>query len=426
VADKFPSLSQDNFLVIFTTAPTGLGHIRVMDGIKDGLAPSVQSVSIGVDNINANKIHSLGSRIPLFNKLTEFSQTNKIAEFIVTKIYVNYLQSRKKETLESLASVALDYPDKRFWVIISTHYALAYSILAAKRELENNFNVKIFLCVVVTDDSPQRVWAVKNADLIFTPSMETFEGLKNLGINAQKLRVVSFPISPKLTIDLTKTELEKSKIQLSPDSKELVHIEIPVSGAAVQLNFMEKVIEILSKDLFRFTIIGKSSSFTIPFFERVLKFPHTQTSIGSSANQTVDLYESIFSGNNRPLVEITKPSEQAFKAILSPNKRGGVILLLTDPVGRQEKDNLNFLIRNKLMPNPNEKINWDNFNYRAIKLPSDPVKAAKFIKELKEKGIFLKMLNYRDENKKELTSDGVKQIWEEINGYLDSLKANGL
>jgi len=53
-------LSKDN-LIIFTTAPTGLGHIRVMDALLDGLPEGVDVKEVGVQNISAAKIHRLGS-----------------------------------------------------------------------------------------------------------------------------------------------------------------------------------------------------------------------------------------------------------------------------------------------------------------------------------------------------------------------------
>lgn len=426
----------DRTLVLFTVAPTGLGHIRVKDALKDGLYPGAASKTIGLQDINANKIHALGSRIPLLTKITEFYQTNPIAEWIVTKFYVNYLERKKAPIFENLASVASDYPDHKFWVIISTHYALAYSILAAKKEIEKEFGVEIMLCVIVTDDSPQRVWAVKDADLVFVPSQKTKNDLIKIGMPQKKLRVVSFPVSPRLTQKLSKEEFKKIVEQLDPESKTPTQIEIPISGAAVQLPFLERVVEILSSErLFHFTVIGLTSFYTYGFFERITKLPHLQTSIGSTNEQTVKLYESLFFQPIRPAIEITKPSEQAFKAILTPNERGGVILLLTDPIGRQEKDNLDFLVRHKLMPDRKQKEKLERLllgdkplnseeksfchqhasHWRAIKLPSNPEVAAKFIKRLKEERIFTSMLSYVAQPLAELTSNGVKMIWDEIN-----------
>lgn len=431
----------DKTLVLFTVAPTGLGHIRVMDALKDGLYPGVVSETIGLQNINASKIHSLGSRIPFLTKITEFYQTNPLAEAIVSKIYINYLKGRKKEIFENLASVASEHSDYKFWVIISTHYALAYSILAVKEEIEKEFGVEIMLCVVVTDDSPQRVWAVKDADIVFVPSQKTKETLIKLGMPEEKLKVISFPVSPRLTQKLSKDEFGKIVEQFNPKSKLAMQIEIPISGAAVQLVYLEKVIQILSPEpLFQFTVVGLSSIYTKSFFERIVKLPHVQVSIGATNEETVELYESIFYQPMRPAIEITKPSEQTFKAILNPNERGGVILLLTDPVGRQEKDNLEFLVRHKLMPDKEQRQRLEGFllqdkplseeeksfchynasHWRAIKLPSNPELTAKFIKRLKEEGIFASMLSYVAEAQPELTSNGVKMIWDEINKTIEN------
>lgn len=432
-------LTGENVLVVLTTAPTGLGHIRVMDAIKDGLAPGVANVEIGVENMDANKIHALGSRIPLLIKITEFYQKNPIAERIVTSFYVSNLKRKKDEIVSEFASVAAEFPDRHAWVIISTHFALAYSILAAKKDLEENFGLTIFVCVVMSDDSPQRVWAVDGADLIFAPSEKTREGIIGHGIEKDKVKVVSYPISPRFTQKLSNEEFKKVSEQADPNSKVPLQISVPISGAAVQLPFYESLIKELTNGLFEFTVVGLSSGYTLGFFQRILALPRVQTSIGSTSVQTVKLYESIFYQPKRPLVEITKPSEQTFKALISPNQRGGVILLLTDPIGRQEYDNLEFLIRHKLIPDDNQQkrledilignniteaelsqFHYDASHFRALRLPSDPVRASLFIKKLREKGILASMLSYIAEPKPELTSDGVKQIWEEINTYLEN------
>src|SRR3990167_3360939 len=108
-------------LIIFTTAPTGLGHIRVMDALRDGLPDKASIEEIGVQNIRANKIHALGSRIPVLQKITEFYQTNPLAERLVAGIYRNYLHMRAGEIYSKLKALKAKYPDKNNWVIVSTH-----------------------------------------------------------------------------------------------------------------------------------------------------------------------------------------------------------------------------------------------------------------------------------------------------------------
>ncbi len=427
----------ESTLILFTAAPTGLGHIRVMDALKDGLYPGVKYETVGLGNVNAGKIHSLGSRIPFLTKITEFYQTNPLAEAVVSKFYLDYLRRQKKETLGYLTEVAQKHPENKFWVVISTHYALAFSILSVEKEVKEKFGVDIMLCVVVTDDSPQRVWAVKGADIIFVPSEKTRDGLIKLGIEPDRLKIVSFPVSPRLAQNLNNQELQGVIEQLDPIGSTPMQIEIPVSGAAVQLPYLETVIKTLAPGNFQFTVIGLSSPYTFGFFEKITKLPHVQTSIGTTNAQTVQLYESLFYQPIRPAVEITKPSEQAFKAILKPRERGGVILLLTQPVGRQEYDNLNFLQRHRLMPSKEEerileevvhgkeltseegaKLHYMASHWRAIQLPSDSLKTADFIKGLRSQRILASMLSYVPETSDELTSDGVKMIWDEINKKL--------
>ncbi|HEX6976829.1 MAG TPA: hypothetical protein VF185_00525 [Patescibacteria group bacterium] len=433
----------ESTLILFTAAPTGLGHIRVMDALKDGLYPGAKYETVGLGNVNAGKIHSLGSRIPFLTKLTEFYQTNPLAERFVSKFYLDYLKRQKGETLSYLSDVAKKHPDSKFWVVISTHYALAFSILSVKKEVKEKFGVDIMLCVVVTDDSPQRVWAVKGADIIFAPSTKTRDGLVKLGVDPAVVKVISFPVSPRLAQHLSNDELQGVIEQLDPEGSYPMQIEIPVSGAAVQLPYLETIIKTLAPEAFQFTVIGLSSSYTVGFFERITKLPHVQTSIGTTSKQTVELYESLFYQPIRPAVEITKPSEQTFKAILKPRERGGVILLLTAPVGRQEYDNLNFLQRHRLMPNKEEqkileevtngrkltdeegaKLHYMASHWRAIQLPNDPLKAASFIKGLRKQRILASMLSYVSETSDELTSDGVKMIWDEINRRIASFNKN--
>ena len=423
-------------LIIFTASPTGLGHIRVMDALMDGLLPGSQFTKIELENIRANKIHALGSRVPILTRFTEFYQTNKIAEFIATMIILPYYKKQTKELKEKLAEIKEQYPNKKRWIIVSTHFALAYPIVEIKQELASKYGVQILNAVVVTDDSPQRIWAIDGSDIVLAPSRDTAERLQEfLNKNSKTIiKAVSFPISPRLKQPLTQEEFQILENQFDPKAKNPLHISIPISGAAVQINFLASLVNILAQDNFQFTIIGQLTSYTKTFFEKVKQIPRAQLAEGTSAKQTVSLYESIFYQGLRPALEITKPSEQCFKAILKPNERGGVILLLTNPVGRQEYDNLNFLIRHLLLPDDNEQKLLEKYllkdgtlpeserpqwhykasHWRAVRLPNSPQKAAEFIKKLKQEGILHSMLAYVAQPQVDLTSDGVSQIWKRI------------
>lgn len=416
-----------NTLFIFTTSPAGLGHIRVMDAIKEGRPTGITSIDIGITDIRANRIHDVGSRIKAFVKLTEFYQTNPIAERIVTAIYTQYLRRHTARITDRFTQIAKDYPLQKKWVVISTHFALAHSISAAKEILEKNLGIKIYLCVVVTDDSPQRVWRVVNSDITFVASIETRSKLASFFPKAKQdsVKVISFPISERLIQNLTLQEFQFIVDQLNPTKSTGTQIEIPISGAAVQLDFFSKFIENLCRENFEFTVIGQKSILTDNFFDGIRKLPRVQVSIGADSWQTVNFYESVFYQPKRPAIEITKPSEQAFKAILTPRQRGGVILLLTEAIGRQEYDNLEYLRRNGLMPNreqqkalffENDLAKWVEIakTWRAIQIPNDPIKAAGFVRKLKASGIFYAMLSFTSKMNPGLSMNGVSEIWSEI------------
>ncbi len=428
-------------LIIFTASPTGLGHIRVMNALIGGLAAGVDYVVVGISDVNAAKIHTLGSRLPIALKITEFIQNHSIFESVITKIYQKYYSTRTGSLTHELSKIKEDFPDKKIWIIVSTHFALAYPVIAVKQGLSEKFNVKILNALVVTDDSPQRVWAAEGSDIIFVPSESTEAVLRLLLPKETKTAVetVSFPVSPRLKVKLIESELELLENQLDPSSDYPLHISVPVSGAAVQLDFLSTIIKSLAYEKFIFTVIGQLTSYTQDFFEALKKIPRVQVSTGLTAHSTVRFYESAFYQASRPGVEITKPSEQTFKAILKPNEKGGVIMLITDPIGRQEYDNLNFLIRHKLLAErevqeelekylvdqgkiPEEKnseIHYQASHWRALKLPKDPARAATFIKNAKATGIFYSMLAYVPEVKRDLTSNGVEQIWNSISQMLE-------
>ncbi len=427
--------SFDDILFLFTTTPAGLGHIRVMDAIKDARPGHITSVDLGILDIKANRIHDLGSRVKFFVKLTEFYQTNKIAEAIVTAIYTLYLRRHTKNIIEEFTKIQEKYPNQKKWVVISTHFALAHSASSAKKYLEQKFGIKIYLCVIVTDDSPQKVWAVSGSDLTFVPSINTKTKLENFLPKEKQdsIKAISFPIASRLSQSLTTNEFQFVINQLNPNissvSSNVTQIEIPVSGAAVQLDFFQKFIEKLCRENYSFTVIGQESMLTKMFFENIQRLPRVQLSIGTDSWQTVKFYESLFYQPNRPSIEITKPSEQAFKAILNPRQRGGVILLLTKPIGRQEYDNLNFLERFGLVPTKEEHNmlfqepnlrRWSEKakSWRAVRIPDDPIKAAEFVKNLKASGILYSMLSCIVPDKEELKTNGVDRIWEEIGKLL--------
>lgn len=121
--------------------------------------------------------------------------------------------------------------------------------------------------------------------------------------------------------------------------------------------------------------------------------------IGSSDRKVIENYQYVYDKNTISL-EITKPSEQSFKALIEPTKENAPILLFSNPVGRQEVDNLDFLRRHQLIPSLTDEKNLylqkneiellkKAVKWRGIILPQHSKNAAEFIYWLLKKG-FLK------------------------------------
>jgi hypothetical protein len=98
-------------------------------------------------------------------------------------------------------------------------------------------------------------------------------------------------------------------------------------------------------------------------------------------------------------LEVSKPSEQTIKALADPKKVGGSILLFTEPVGRQEYDNLDFLAKHHLIPTDKEmlllcdqtqsnQVREIAQKWRGIMLPYNAKEAAHFTAHCLATGIF--------------------------------------
>lgn len=116
-------------------------------------------------------------------------------------------------------------------------------------------------------------------------------------------------------------------------------------------------------------------------------------------------------------------------------------MLFTQPVGRQENDNLNFLRRHYLIPSPSEQSTlWKHAKenmplsehlmqqaskWRGICLPSDANEATNFIWWAYQQGLFVTMAtckvipSEKDPAAHELGSNGVQQFWEKIESFLN-------
>jgi hypothetical protein len=321
-------------------------------------------------------------------------------------------------------------------VILCTHFGLAHQLATVKDTLAETLGVKVVLAVVVTDDSPQLLWAVPGVDIEFVPSATTrtqlLRYMEKISGKVPEIMVAPYPVDPRLNMPLTAKEMGIRRAQLVPKGKQPLQLMVPISGAAVQLSFMrELLVSLIEEQKATVTVVARESDSTHDF----LDWCQDEASIKVAAHwfdsRVVEIYEeemekTVFG------VEITKPSEQAFKVLLSPKTQGGVILLFSDPVGRQEDDNLMFMRRHGLLPSLAEQRAIEGWlesggtlpkeildqakAWRGLMLPEDGSLAGRAIGQFRQSGLLQAMVDFTGymPGHPELSGDGVEKIWEEL------------
>lgn len=427
-------LSDETLLIVFATSPTGLGHIRVTDSLFHGLPETASPVLLGAQNRSIDAFYRFISIHPYTRSLMELLQTKSL-EKITTPALRYYFKRQTRFLYKQFLTILgerLTVP--KTILVVATHSALAHQIGVFKKKLEKETSTKIFLLVQVTDDSPQFFWYVEEADMIFVPSVYTKEHLSELG-QISKLKKVPFsvnayPVSPLLTQKLSDAEFESRTHQVSPHGRS-TNISIPVSGAAIGTDFLDEIIRKLHKTdkRFVFHVVSKEAYYTNSFISKLKRLDYVSLYISDHDRTTVNNYENMLI-KEKIALEITKPSEQAFKALCTPNQTGGVILLFSKPVGRQEYDNIHFLRVRGMMPSRSEhEALWKNAktaskvspltktfakHWRALRIPDNPTDASEFIRWCIEEELFLNMMDYKLKTESRETSfDGVEQFWKE-------------
>lgn len=383
-------------LLIFTYAPAGLGHLRVTDALVDSRPKEFPYIMLGSHDRFITTVHRFFST-NLIGKWIFTAAQYGLMEEIATVIYRWILVMTSEGVYKQLKEII----DKRkeieeVWVI-ATHFGMAHQIGAIKERLIKETGKKIKLVVQVTDDTSQHIWSIRGADLTFVPSKDAKSKLE-VYANRQKMNlkfeVIPYPISVVLTSKLEGGLIRSKTFATDSDP---INVSVPISGAAVGLSFVTKLISLVTEKSkrFQFWVLVKRSVYTEMFLSALAKLPNVNVITGRNDNEMISLYELLYQ-NNLMHIEITKPSEQAFKAILPPTLVGGSILLFSSPVGRQEFENIDFLVREGLMPKSNydggieNEIVLSNFP-RAIRLSHDPNIAANFILWGLNSGLFAKM-----------------------------------
>lgn len=415
-------------MLIFTYAPTGLGHLRVTDALHDSMPFHSKAVLLGAQDKKITYIHRLMSSSKIGRFIFEWFQ-NGVGEQVFVNLYRNFLR-RNTDTLlkQILTLIDQQYSLPKKVVCICTHFSLAHQLAEIKRQVEHERSVEFNVIVQVTDDSPQGIWYIQGADLITVPSYKTKTKLahygKIQGLKKTNMTVLPYPLSPLLTKHYTMTEFQRRASQYNPQSKAKIHVSVPVSGAAVGLNYLADLITTLHSisDRFIFHIVSKKAQYTETFLKNMERRAYINIYSSEIDRDVVNAYEQMYRDTCISF-EVTKPSEQAFKTLISPRQVGGSILLFTDPVGKQEYDNLDFMQRNRLIPvdTINNKVEYSC--YRGLRLLTEPTESAKLIHELLLKNHFFNMsecqmrFNKTDEQKDEIGWNGAERFWQSIKEF---------
>ncbi len=395
-------------LVVFTYAPTGLGHIRVTNALRDGIPDNFNSLIFSPNDPSIEYIHRLGSLNVVARHIMEWFQGGS-PQRVFTYLYRKFLKSNPENIFSELTSLikSLNSSPSRI-IIVATHFGLAYQIGMLKPLLEKEFKVDIKLVVQITDDSPQYIWYVDVADLIIAPSQYTVDELQKYGRSAKlkpvKFLVVDYPVSPCLAKQLAPDQITQRLDQYNPQSNSPINIMIPISGAAVGTNFFIKLTEKLHKlsSRYFFHIVCRQAPFTDNFIINIRTKKYLNLYTAESYQNTVDLYDNIYQ-KNVIAAEITKPSEQAFKALLTNDSIGGSFLFFATPIGRQEYDNLNYLHRNDLLSPYG----------RGVLLPYGSHNVAKFIHQFFINGTLYNNFKILQKTKNQEV-DTVSDFWQAI------------
>ncbi|MGB7539735.1 MAG: hypothetical protein WBM17_14430 [Anaerolineales bacterium] len=407
--------NRENQLVL-TYAPAGLGHLRITDALYDGLPKTVNPVVLGSLDKSIQTLHRITSIHPVGRAVFEWLQSGPLAG-LANELYRASLRWDTGQVYQEMARLIDDRLDPlKKILVVSTHFGLAHKLAAVKKKLEKDKGVRIVLVVFVSDDTFQHIWYVDGADLLVVASEYTKRKYaaygKRLGRKV-RIEVSPYPLNPKWGKPLGAGGVREKTNQLNPKSKEPIHLSIPVSGAAVGTFFSSQLIAALREksSRFRFHIVSKDAPFTRIFLSQMEGKSWVDLHVGKKDREVVDQYDHLLDKHVISL-EVTKPSEQAFKAILGTQSRGGVIMLFSRPVGQQEFDNLDFLGRHALIPSKATNAQLQDMTgdgipmdlglrarlfdtartWRGVRIPWEAHKAADFIWWLLTSGMLAQMM----------------------------------
>ncbi|MBX4206164.1 hypothetical protein KW795_03120 [Candidatus Microgenomates bacterium] len=432
-------------VLIFAYAPAGLGHLRVISALHNGLSHDIETALLGSHDKNIENIHRITSVHPIAKFIYDWMQTGPLATTFAF-YYKNFLRAHTKLLYEQLTTI-LDQRIKepKKVVMVAAHFGLAHQLIALKERLEKERNIKIYVFVQVTDDTFHPMWYVEGAEILVVPSelakQKFMDYAKKYSLPRLRIEVLPYPVNPHFFESLDSGQLQDKQDQLDPQKVNLINVSLPVSGAAAGTTFHEQFIKEIQKisKRYAFWVVSKNVGHTKRFLARLSTLSQVNILASVSERQVIEDYDKLFDKAVFSL-EVTKPSEQAFKAFALPTQKAGLVMLFTTPVGEQEKDNLKFLERHMLIPSlETNKLLWDLAEnkskpeenllqltsvLRGLRLPPNPKKAADFVCWCLENNILKSMLlantlpKQSDPNPREITRNGVTQFWSIIAAFM--------
>jgi len=120
-----------------------------------------------------------------------------------------------------------------------------------------------------------------------------------MGFPKIDFEVQAYPISPVLTANLPPANSKIKFAQLDPEKNHTINLSIPISGAAVGLNFFNHIVDKLNhiSPRFAFKIIVKSSNYTKNFIQKMLNIKNVELITSDKDREIVEKYEVVYKIN---------------------------------------------------------------------------------------------------------------------------------
>lgn len=434
-------LTDPNLQIVLCYSPAGLGHLRVMDALHHGLPDSVRPVVMGSQDESIRRIHRLTSTRPVPRAIFEWLQMGPLSS-AANRLLRNSVRRNPRPAYDEIVRILAERREPAKEILAAcTHFGLGHQLAELKQKVQRERGVRLIVAVVVTDDSFQQIWFVDGADLLVAPSQLIQRKYAAYGARlgeSLRIEVASYPVYPGLGKPLDEARLRAKSSQLDAAAVEPIHVSVPISGAAVGTGYASQLTGLLRQKSERFTfhIVAQEAPFTQTFIDQVRGRPGIDLRLGKQDFEAIDAYNKLLT-NEVISMELTKPSEQSFKCLIPAQSCGGVILLLTPPVGKQEFENIDFMERHSLIPSAETNLQiWrlaeegrtdaavmDSLlaecgAWRGVRVPGDPEAATKIIWWMLTSGLLSRMLagtldrKIIDEGSRVLGPNGVSEFWD--------------